>query len=78
MNRQYKIWQLVFAAFSVSFLIGLLVLAVRQIAPFGDNSIITIDCFHQYAPFLLEIRDRILNGKSLVYSWDFGLSCPSD
>ena len=73
MNRQYKIWQLVFAAFSVSFLIGLLVLAVRQIAPFGDNSIITIDCFHQYAPFLLEIRDRILNGKSLVYSWDAGL-----
>ena len=70
MNRHYKIWQLVFSAFSVSFLIGLLVLAVRKIAPFGDNSIITIDCFHQYAPFLLEIRDRILNGKSLVYSWD--------
>ncbi len=73
MNCHFKTWQLVLSAFLATFLIGLLVLAIRGIAPFGDNSIITIDCFHQYSPFLLEIRDRILNGKSLIYSWDAGL-----
>ena len=64
---------MVLSAFVLTALIGILILYIRKIAPFGDHSIIAIDCYHQYAPFLLEMRHRILEGKSLIYSWEAGL-----
>lgn len=64
---------MVLSAFVLTALVGILILYIRKIAPFGDNSIIAIDCYHQYAPFLLEMRHRILEGKSLIYSWEAGL-----
>ena len=47
--------------------------AARHICPFGPKSILRVDLFHQYAPFLEEMRSRILSGESLVYSWESGL-----
>ncbi len=34
---------------------------------------LTVDCYHQYAPFLVAFRDKILSGDSLFYSWNDGL-----
>ena len=54
-------------------LIFLITWIVRGIYPFGPRSILRVDLFHQYAPFLEEMRSRILTGKSLIYSWESGL-----
>ena len=53
--------------------IFLVLAAVKGFHPFGEYSILQIDLFHQYAPFQEELRSRLLEGKSLIYSWEGGL-----
>ena len=43
-----------------------------QIFPFGKNTILTIDMYHQYAPFFSLLREKLVTGGSLFYSWDSG------
>lgn len=47
--------------------------AAKGFHPFGPYSILQIDLFHQYAPFQEELRSRLMEGKSLIYSWEGGL-----
>ena len=47
--------------------------AITQCYPFGRNSMLTVDLYHQYAPFLVQLRNKILSGDSLLYSWNDGL-----
>ena len=51
------------------------IFAILQVHPFasGENMILTVDCYHQYAPFLVELRNKILGGESLFFSWNVGL-----
>src|SRR5659263_66505 len=62
---------------SLSFLIPYLIMTsafiVQGVHPFGSHMILTVDLYHQYAPFVAELRDKILHGKSLWYSWNIGL-----
>ena len=44
-----------------------------QVHPFGDRMILTVDCYHQYVPFLIEFRNKLLSGDSLFYTWNGGL-----
>lgn len=46
---------------------------VQGVHPFGSHMILTVDLYHQYAPFVAELRDKILHGESLWYSWNIGL-----
>ena len=48
-------------------------LAITECYPFGTHTMLTVDCYHQYAPFLVAFRDKILSGDSLFYSWNDGL-----
>lgn len=61
----------------LSFVIPVCILIViykmRSIYPFGDNMYLRSDCYHQYAPFHMELYDKITNGGSFTYSWDIGL-----
>lgn len=41
--------------------------------PFGGNSILRVDLYHQYAPFHEELRAKLLSLDSLFYSWEGGL-----
>lgn len=63
--------------FIISFILPLLILgisyAVQGIFPFGDKHILTIDLYHQYAPFLRELQSKLLSGDSLFISWSGGL-----
>ena len=34
---------------------------------------LTVDLYHQYAPFLVELRNKIVAGKSLFFSHNDGL-----
>ena len=56
-----------------SLTIILFVYILRGITPFGGESLLRNDLYHQYAPFLAEYRNRILHGQSLFYSWNTAL-----
>lgn len=63
----------VFMAFGLTALVMLLTYILRGVYPFGENIVLKVDLYHQYAPFHEELRSRILNGQSLFYSWEGGL-----
>jgi len=62
-------------AFIIPFAIHAVAFAVINISPFGERtkSMMVIDNYHQYSPFLLEFRDILRNGGSLLHSWNDGL-----
>lgn len=41
--------------------------------PIGSNTGMIVDMHHQYAPLLAELRDTLMNGDSLLYTFDVGL-----
>ncbi|MBQ3666369.1 MAG: YfhO family protein [Lachnospiraceae bacterium] len=64
-------------SFIVAFLIPLILLMIiyhiRKIYPFGDNMYLRSDCYHQYAPFMMEFYNKIKNGGNFTYSWNIGM-----
>ena len=45
----------------------------NNVVPFGSKSILDIDCFHQYAPMLDQLIQRITSGRTLIYASNMGL-----
>ena len=64
----------------LTFLTSLVAISIlfilNGVSPFGKKSLLCIDFFHQYGPMLGELRDRILSGKGLLYSFNMGLGLP--
>ena len=61
------------AAFLVPVLIMLIIFLQRGIFPFGEESFLRTDMYHQYAPFFSEFQYKLTHGGSLFYSWDVGM-----
>lgn len=63
--------------FLISFFVPVLIMIgifiQRRIFPFGDNSFLRTDMYHQYAPFMNEFMEKIKHGGSLSYSWNIGM-----
>ena len=68
-----KKWIYMLAAFMVPFVGVLLLMLFSGSAPFGQNSFLYSDMYHQYYPFFVAYRKALLNGDSLLYSWNVGL-----
>ena len=66
-------WPQYLLAFLFPMLTVFSALAITECYPFGTHTMLTVDCYHQYAPFLVAFRDKILSGDSLFYSWNDGL-----
>lgn len=62
-----------FLAFALPALILFIGFQTAGVFPFGDRHILTIDLFHQYAPFLAEYRRKLLSFWTLQFSWNGGL-----
>ena len=60
-------------AFVVPVIIMIIIFAQRGIFPFGEESFLRTDMYHQYAPFFSEFQYKLTHGKSLLYSWDIGM-----
>ena len=60
-------------SFIFPFLTVILAFAILQVYPVGDRTVLTVDLYHQYMPFIYEFRQRLLEGRSLFYSWNTGL-----
>lgn len=60
-------------SFFIPFFIMLIIFAARHIYPFGDESFLHSDMYHQYMPFFSELMHKLKTGESLSYSWNVGL-----
>lgn len=72
-NDSFKYYAIVIL---LSTLVITLVYILKNISPFGENSLLTIDFYHQYGPMLGELYRRIYNHSSLIYSFNMGLGLP--
>lgn len=61
------------AAFLVPILVMVIIFIQREIFPFGEESFLRTDMYHQYAPFFSEFHYKLRHGGSLLYSWDVGM-----
>ena len=60
----YLIW-----AFIVPMLLMWMIYIAMEVYPFGKNSVLVLDLNGQYVYFYEELRAKILEGGSLLYSW---------
>ena len=51
----------------------ILIFFFRGIYPFGSETFLRTDMYHQYAPFSSEFNYKLQHGGSLLYTWDVGL-----
>ncbi len=63
----------VFLTFLAATVVMTIVYFVYELVPFGNITIMRMDLYHQYAPLLSELYERLSEGKSLLYSWYSGL-----
>lgn len=66
--------------FILTFLISAVVISIiyklNNVTPFGDNSLLCVDFYHQYGPMLGELYDRIHSFEGLTYSFNMSLGLP--
>ena len=62
-----------FLSFMVPFITVCIIFCFLGVYPAGSRTMLTVDLYHQYMPFIYELRAKILGGRSLFYSWDSGL-----
>ena len=71
---KYKFGRWVYAlAFFIPFLISVIILIGNGVYPFGEKCILHMDMYHQYYPFFMEFREKLVTGGSMMYSWNLGL-----
>ena len=61
------------AGFFLTFLITAIGFAAISVWPTGDKTVLIIDSLHQYLPFYTDMHNRLVEGKSLLYSFSGGL-----
>ncbi len=71
-NLLYKNRFVLFSFFA-SMATMLIIYAVTQLVPFGGNTILRMDLYHQYGPLFSELYDKLTAGDLSVYSWKSGL-----
>lgn len=54
------------AAFALAFLAHGVGYVSVGIAPFGTKNVLLIDMYHQYAPFFIDLKDRLFSGGSFL------------
>lgn len=64
-NNKWFLFTLLLSTIVVS-----IIYALQKIAPFGNNSMLDVDFYHQYGPLLNELYDRVKSGESLLYSFN--------
>lgn len=68
-----KIKNIYFLSFIIPILLLLGIFVARGIFPFGNNSFMYSDMYHQYIPFLTEFWRKMHDGDSLAFTWNVGL-----
>ena len=59
-----------------SLIIGLIILIVNKMYPFGNNTIFMFDLKNQYIAFYKMLRNIIIDNGSFLYSFNIGFGTP--
>ncbi len=70
-NNKWVIITLILSSIIIS-----VIYTLQKIAPFGNNSMLDVDFYHQYGPLLNELYDRVKSGETLLYSFNTGGGIP--
>ena len=68
-----KKWIYNILAFMIPCFGMLAVMYVGECVPFGGQSMLYSDMYHQYFPFFKAFREALRSGDSLLFNWDVGL-----
>lgn len=71
--KKAKSLYIFFLAFIIPVIIIIIIYFVRGIYPFGENTFLRSDMYHQYAPFHKEFFNKLNQNESLAYSWNIGM-----
>ena len=63
----------IWLAFFASAALMLFMWFCNEMIPFGGRTILRMDLYHQYGPLFGELYERLIAGRSLLYSWNTGL-----
>ena len=63
----------IIGSFLISFLVMMIGYFSRGVYPIGKRNVLTVDLYHQYAPFLSELQARLRSFKGIFYTWSGGL-----
>ena len=74
----YKIknYNYIFITLLASLIVINAIFILQKVSPFGENSLLRVDFYHQYGPMLKEFYTRLKNGNNLIYSFNVGLGIP--
>ena len=63
-----------------SFITALITISIiyilNDVSPFGKNSLLTIDFYHQYGPLMFELQNRIKSFNNITYSFTMSGGLP--
>lgn len=66
----------IFLTLLISLGIVITIYILKEVVPFGEKTLLQIDFFHQYAPMLSGLADKIKKGKNLIYDFNTGFGLP--
>lgn len=64
---------LLLLSFLLPVILSTLCFALKEIAPFGEYSLLRSDAWAQYHPYLSQFRHLLLNGGSVEHTWNVGM-----
>ncbi|MDD5949701.1 MAG: YfhO family protein [Lachnospiraceae bacterium] len=67
--QKLKEYRMLWAGLLMVTLTYIIIFAVKGYYPFGDEMLVSGDSLWQYVPFLSALREKIVSGESLDYSW---------
>ena len=67
--QKLKEYRMLWAGLLIVTLTYIIIFAVKGYYPFGDEMLVSGDSLWQYVPFLSALREKIVSGESLDYSW---------
>lgn len=70
-NKKLYICTFIFAFFIIN-----IIYALNKVSPYGGNSLLCVDFYHQYGPMLGELYDRMHNFSSFIYSFNMAMGLP--
>lgn len=66
-KNRFVLFSMLTAAVCIS-----IIYLIYTVFPFGDATVMRMDLYHQYGPLFAELYDRVVQGKSFLYSWTSG------
>lgn len=70
-NKKIK-WNYTALSFLLPFTLMAVIYFVSSVTPFGGNTLLYSDNYHQYYPFFRQFREALRNGDGITWTWSVG------